>query len=220
MTAGPEPLWVRLRLEGRRCVVVGAGTVGARRAGALAAAGADVVVVAPEASEAVLDLARAGTVELRPRSVTAEDLVGAAIVVAATDSPAVNERVAGQARSAGALVNRADRAAAGDLDLPSVLERGPVTIAVSTAGRAPAVTRWLSERLDDGLDGLLGLDAASLGLLVDVVAEVRAELAAGTGVTAGSLDWRSGLDRTMLDLIHSGRGAEAKERLQACLLSS
>ncbi len=224
----PEPLAVRLRLDGRRCVVVGAGPVGARRARALVRSGADVVVVAPDASAEVDELVATGSVELRRRVVRDEDLAGAALVVAATDSAAVNDRVAAAAREEGALVNRSDRAGEGDVDLPAVLERGPVALTVSTGGRAPAVARWISERLDDGLDDLLGLDAAGLELLVEVVAEVRAELAAvppptdgaGTGVTARPRDWRSALDRTMLDLIHSGRGAEAKERLQACLLSS
>lgn len=224
----PAPLAVRLRLDGRRCVVVGAGPVGARRARALLRSGAEVVVVAPDVSAAVDHLVAAGSVELRRRPVRTEDLTGAAVVVVATDSEEVNDRITVAAREAGALVNRSDRAEAGDLDLPAVLERGPVALTVSTGGRAPAVTRWVSERLDGGLDDLLGLDAAGLALLVEVVAEVRAELAAmppgtdgvGTGVTAPSRDWRSALDRTMLDLIHSGRGAEAKERLQACLLSS
>ena len=103
----------------------------------------------------------------------------------------------------------------------------------STGGGAPAVARWAASRLDEGLDALLGLDAEGLTLLVEVFAEVRAELRLAAaeasqapdpgGVGGGSrmelIDWRSALDGSILDLIHRGRRAEAKERLLACLSS-
>lgn len=225
----PPTLPVQLHVAGRRCVVVGGGRVGRRRAARLAEAGADVVVVDVVVDEELTRLAAQGGVAVHRGPFGPEQVSEAFLVVAATDDPAVNDAVAHAARSAGALVNRADDAAEGDLDLTGVVRRGPLTVALGTGGRAPAVTRWALERLDESIDGVLGLDADGVAMLVDVVAEVRAERAgtdagsdagAATDVTTGRPDWRSALDRTMLDLISSGRKAQAKERLQACLSSS
>ena len=215
---------MQLRVAGRRCVVVGAGRVGARRASQLVEAGAEVVVVAPAAGERVADLARAGRLVHHPRAFLPGDAAGAFLVVVATGDPAADDGAAVAAGDAGALVERADRAAEGDVAVSGVVRRGPLSVAVSTGGLAPAVSAWATGLLDAGLDGLLGLDADGVALLVDVVAEVRSELAAGRGsgpgVTPARPDWRSALDRTMLDLIDSGRRAQAKERLLACLSSS
>ena len=226
----PSALPVQLHLAGRSCVVVGGGRVGRRRAVQLADAGAKVVVVEPAADDQLRAVvAEHPAVQLVERAFRADDAEGAFLVVAATDDTRVNSAVGEAARSAGALVNRADDAVAGDLDLAGVLRRGPLTVSVGTDGQAPVVTRWALERLDESLDDVLGLDADGMGLLVQVVAEVRAELAAERAgdrpagappVTPGPPDWRSALDRTMLDLINSGRKAQAKERLQACLSSS
>jgi precorrin-2 dehydrogenase / sirohydrochlorin ferrochelatase len=226
----PRPLPVGLRLAGRRCLVAGGGAVAERRVRRLLDAGAAVTVVAPAATPVLADLARHDAVVWHRREFRDDDAPDAFLVVAATDRAGVNGAVARAARAAGALVNRTDDAASGDVDLAAEVRRGPLSVAVSTGGTAPAVTAWATDRLEAGLDDALGLDSDAVALLVEVVAEVRAEQAAtasvddpgdgAAGGTAASLDWRSALDRTMLDLIIRGRKAQAKERLQACLSSS
>ena len=223
----PVDLPLQLRVRGRRCLVVGAGPVGTRRAATLAAAGADVVLVAPEPSAGAEDLARDGVVELRRRTALDSDVQGCLLVVTATGVPEVDESIARAAAASGALVNRADGGADGDVALPAVVRRGPVQVAVSTGSAAPGLARELARRLGESLGTLTGLDDAGVAVLVDLVAEVRTELGAGAGrtgdeqrVTPGSLDWRVVLDGSILELIHQGRRAEAKERLLACLSSS
>ena len=225
---------VQLDVRGRRCVVVGGGVVGTRRVAALLDAGAQVVVISPDPAPALRTMAAEGRVELVERPFAPEDLDGARLVVAATGVLDVDEAVSTAAGARGVLVNRSDRADRGDLAFPAVVRRGPVRLAVSTGGAAPAVTRLVAESVDEGLDAVLGLDGDGLALLVDVVAEVRRELIEGAyggprpgggadhevGVTPGPLDWRSALDASILDLIRQGRRAEAKERLLACLSSS
>jgi len=210
---------VQLDVRDRRCVVVGAGPVGARRATAIAAAGADVVVVAPTATPEVVAADQRGSLRWEQREFAPADLDGAVLAVAATGERSVDDAVSASAAQRGVLVNRADRAELGDVAFPAVVRRGPVSVAVSTGAAAPAVTRRLAELIDAHLDEVLGLDADALRCLVDVVAAVRSQLGA-TGVTRAPLDWRSALDGSILDLIRQGREAEAKERLLACLSSS
>jgi len=239
VTAG---LSVELRVAGRRALVVGGGPVGARRARSLAHAGARVQVVTLRRSAALQSLVDDGSMPERPGIVVSDrafvdadldPVAGEAVqlVVTATDRPELNERIAALARSRGVLVNRADDAAAGDLTFSAVRDRGPVRVAVTTGGASPTVARWAAQRLDDQLDAVLGLDADGLAVLVEVVQEVREELGLAGAARGGApgmlgggtrrelVDWRSALDGSILELIHRGRRAEAKERLLACLSS-
>jgi precorrin-2 dehydrogenase/sirohydrochlorin ferrochelatase len=208
---GLGPLYpVNLVLTGRRCLVVGAGRVAARKVGALLDAGADVRVVAPEVHE---DLAvMADRLVLERRRWRPDDLDGVRLVVTATDDPTVNATVFAEAESRGIWCNSADDPANCSFTLPARVRRGDLLVTVATAGRSPAVAAWLRRRF-----------AAELGpeyaTLVDVVAEVRDELRA-RGVATEGLDWNRGLDSGMLEAIREGDLAEAKERLQACLSSS
>ncbi len=205
-------------LSGRTCVVVGGGPVGTRRARDLVAAGARVTVVAPEVGETLAALAGSGDLDLEQVPATPElldrVLAGAALVVAATDDPQVNQLVSEVARQHGVLVNRADDAPAGDVTWTTAVHRGPVRVSVSTAGQAPAVARFVAQQLDDHLDGVLGLDEDQLAALVTVVAEVRRSLR-DDGRSPAPVDWRSEQAATILEAVRSGRAAEAKERLQA-----
>jgi siroheme synthase-like protein len=189
--------------------VVGAGPVGSRRAATLHEAGAKVLVVAPDVSASVVALVEGGSVELARRPFEPADLDGALLVVAATGDRSVDDAVSVAAGARGVLA------------FPALVRRGPVRLAVDSGGTAPAVSRLVADMVDGALDEVLGLDADGLTLLVQVVAEVRAQLAGAPGGSGGgALDWRSALDGSILELIRQGREAEAKERLLACLSSS
>jgi precorrin-2 dehydrogenase/sirohydrochlorin ferrochelatase len=136
-------------LDGRRVVIVGGGSVAARRARKLARE-ADVTVVAPE-----FDGRFAGipceTVERRVQPEDAGDLVADAfLVVAATDDPDLNDAVADAARDAGCLVNRADETA--DVVMPSLAESDQLSVAISTGGASPAVCRHLRQEIEPILE--------------------------------------------------------------------
>ena len=175
-------------------------------------------MVAPDVTAALGELAASAALQLEQVPATPElldrVLDGAALVVVATDVPEVNELVATAAREHGVLVNRADDAAAGDVTWTTPVRRGPVHLAVSTGGEAPAVARFVAQQLDEGLDGVLGLDQQQLGDLVRVVAEVRRSLR-DDGRRPAPVDWRSEQAATILEAVRAGRTAEAKERLQA-----
>ena len=142
----PRLFPVFLKLGGRKVVVVGAGKVAAGKLPALLTAQADVTVVAPEVSDAVA----ASGVRLERREFRPSDLDGAWYAVAAA-TPAVNAEVARAAEERRVFVNAVDDKESASAYLGSVLERGGVTVAFSTAGQAPAIAGLLRE----GIDALL-----------------------------------------------------------------
>jgi precorrin-2 dehydrogenase/sirohydrochlorin ferrochelatase len=199
---------VNLVVEGRRCVVVGGGAVAARKVDGLVAAGAEVVVVAPEISEQI----RARGVRLVERPYQTGDLDEAWLAVVATGDPEVNRAVYADGEATRTWVNAADDPAACSFTLPAVMRRGPVMVAVSTAGHSPALASWLRSEVAAQL-------GPEVGLLAEWLSEARDELKAA-GRSTEDVDWRPALDWDMLELIRSGHTAQARERLQACLSSS
>jgi siroheme synthase-like protein len=193
-------------------LVVGAGSVAARKVDGLLACGAAVVVVAPRAGPEVLALAEAGAVELHQRAYRTDDLDGAWLAVTATDDPAVNRAVFDDGEARRTWVNAADDPASCSFTLPAVVRQGPVMVTVATGGHSPALATWLRRHVA----GELGPEYAELAALL---AEARAQLQAEGRSTEG-LNWLSAIDSGMLEMIRLGDVGRAKERLQACLSSS
>lgn len=137
-----------VELTGRRCVVVGGGAVGRRKAAGLASAGAQVRLIDPQPPVAA---ELPAGIELVARSYCPDDLQGAFLVFAATGDKRLDRAVAAEARRRGALVNLPGEPAAGDFTLPAVLRRGDLTLTVSTAGRSPALAALLKDQLSDWL---------------------------------------------------------------------
>ncbi len=138
-------------------MIVGGGSVALRRAGALLECGAKVKVVAPNIDPAIEALATSratsgGGVECVRRHYERGDIAGAVLVVAATDDEQVNELVAQEAAEWGALLNRTDDPAQGDVSIPAHAHHGPVTIAVHTDGISAAAAATIRRQLSDALD--------------------------------------------------------------------
>ena len=136
-----------LRLEARRCVVAGAGAVATGKILGLLAAGARVLVIAPAATPRVAALVRAGKLAWHRRKFRAADLSGSFLVVAATSSPAVHERIWRAARRRNVLCNVVDDPARCDFFYPAIVRRGSLQIAISTGGRSPALAHQLRKSL-------------------------------------------------------------------------
>lgn len=203
---------VNLLVADRRVVVVGAGRVAARKIDALLGAGARVHVVAPEVGDEVRAWHAAGRVSLAARAFVPEDLDGAWLAVAATADPDVNRAVfeAGEARRI--WVNAADDPRHCSFTLMSVVRQGDVVVSVATGGRSPALAAYLRSRIQAEV-------GPEYQVLCDLLSEAREELRK-SGRSSQDADWQRALDSGMLDLIRSGRTAEAKELLQTCLSSS
>jgi precorrin-2 dehydrogenase/sirohydrochlorin ferrochelatase len=147
-----------LKLTARPCLVIGAGNLAESKIESLRAANARVTVIAPEARERIANMADAGEVEWLQRAFQPGDVSDPKaryfLVVTATNDPAVNRAVFAEATAANILCNAVDDPPFCDFYFPSVVRRGDLQIAISTAGTSPA----LAQRLRKEINAQLPLD--------------------------------------------------------------
>lgn len=139
---------VNLNIDGHRCLVVGGGAVGTRKALSLLDCGAQVVVVSPKISSRLAGLAREGKIRVERRPYQSSDLKGIFLVIGATDDESLNRRIHRNAEKRGLLCNIADRPEICNFILPSVVRRGALTISISTSGSSPALAKKLRKELE------------------------------------------------------------------------
>lgn len=167
---------VFVELAGRRCLVVGGGVVGRRKAEGLLSAGAAVTVIEPRPGDELRAMARHATsLSLVERAFRDGDSAGAALVYACADKPDVNAAVAADAKAAGAPCCRADDGAASDFTAGAVLRRGAVCVAVSTGRSSPRLAVRVRDRI------------AASGAVDDALAE-EAGGPPGRGAGQGTID--------------------------------
>jgi uroporphyrin-III C-methyltransferase / precorrin-2 dehydrogenase / sirohydrochlorin ferrochelatase len=161
--ANPERLFAMfLKLQGRRCLVVGGGTIAEGKVRGLLASGAIVTVVAPDVTSEVAAWAAGGQLTWHAREFRSTDLEDALVVISATDGsatndPGLNARVFAEAEARGVLCNAVDDPEHCHFYFSSVVDRGPLQIAISTTGYSPA----LAQRLRQELETLYGEEYAS-----------------------------------------------------------
>jgi precorrin-2 dehydrogenase/sirohydrochlorin ferrochelatase len=139
---------IMVRLESKKCIVVGAGEVAASKTDTLLGCGAQVTVIAPGGGESIRALARDGKLQWKQREFVPADLDGAFLAVAATDSAAVNEEVFRAGAERGVLCNVVDDPEHCDFFYPAVVRRGALQIAISTGGHSPALAHRLRVELE------------------------------------------------------------------------
>jgi precorrin-2 dehydrogenase/sirohydrochlorin ferrochelatase len=159
-----------LKLTARPCLVIGAGNLAESKIESLRAAEAAVTVIAPEASPAIQALAEAGEVTWHPREYRSGDVApNTFLVVTATNVAAVNRAVYLEATAKSILCNAVDDPPYCDFYFPSIVKRGDLQIAISTAGASPA----LAQRLRKELNAALPLD---LGAWLEELGNLRREV--------------------------------------------
>lgn len=199
------PLYpVNLDLRDQPVLVVGGGPVAARKVAGLRDAGAVVTVVAPQ----LVDVLEADpSLRRHVRPYQRGEAASYRVVITATGDAAVDAQVARDARATGVPVNSADDPDNCTFTLPAVVRRGDIQVTVSTAGRSPALSAWLNDRLDAVVDDAL---VATLDLLAEVREELRSR-----GVATESPAWRRALDAGLVDLVAEGRTDDARNLLQS-----
>jgi precorrin-2 dehydrogenase/sirohydrochlorin ferrochelatase len=134
-------------VEDHDVVIIGGGEVCARKAETMMRYGARVTIVSPEFTDEIESWGRDGKLALRRKRYESNDLDGASIVIASTDDTRINEQVAADARARKLPVNVVDVTPLCEFIVPAIIEKGSVTIAVSTGGKSPALARTLKEDL-------------------------------------------------------------------------
>lgn len=198
---------VFLDVRGRRCIVVGGGTVAERKAVSLFDAGADLSLVSPGLTPILRDLALKGKITHYPKPFEEQDLAGAYLVIAATNDAAVNEAVARACRKAGILVNAATSPDAGTFVVPSVVERGDLLIAISTCGDSPALARKVREELERTYGPEYGVFLEKMALLRRRLLHDVAEEDVRRKV------YQAVVDSDVLYLLKAGQAHEADRRI-------
>ena len=195
-----------LNISGKKCVVVGGGRVALRKVRTLLEHGASVEVISSDLCPGLIKLAEKGRISILRRHYQPGDLQKALIAIAATDDRDINQQVIKEAHDRAVLVSAVDDVENSDFIVPSYVRRGDITIAVSTAGRSPALARKIRVRLEEEL----GDEYASL---VNLIGEVRAE-ARRQGIKVSGDDWQEALDLDlMIGLLKKGDVEKARASL-------
>lgn len=140
---------VYLDLRERPCVIIGGGGVAERKTLSLLEAGADVTIISPALTSKLHELSESGKITHLQKTFDEKDLSGEFLVIAATDSPEENIRVAQACKKKHVLVNAASPPEESSFIVPSVVERGDLLIAISTSGASPALSRKIRRELEE-----------------------------------------------------------------------
>jgi uroporphyrin-III C-methyltransferase/precorrin-2 dehydrogenase/sirohydrochlorin ferrochelatase len=145
-----------LSLQDRRALVVGGTDAAARKIELLLSAGAQVTLLAETVTGEIAQLIADGRISWAGRAFEGDELDGLSIVIVACGDPAIQARVSRAAQARGVPVNVVDTPALSSFIMPAIVDRGPITIAISTGGSAPALARKLRAEIERALPAALG----------------------------------------------------------------
>ncbi len=201
---------VFLDLQGKRCVVLGGGATAEGKIAKLKAAGAKVTVVSPQVTGPIRSASQSGELEWHAREYYPGDLAGAFLAIAATNARSVNQRISREAQDLGVLLNVVDEPSQCTFIAPSVIHRGPVTLAISTGGASPALAR----KLRHSLSASPALEWADLsGIMSQARSRVKTQ-----GAAVDPQRWQCCLTPELLSLVHGGRCGDALAAMLSDLL--
>ncbi len=194
---------VFLNLKGRACVVIGGGRVAEGKVRNLTKHDCSVTVVSPRVTPAIGRWASQGRIAWLQRPYREGDLKGAFLAIAATNDNEVNRVIAEEAEREKALLNVVDYPPLCAFIAPAIVERGPVTIAISTSGASPALARKLRETLE-------GSELVQYADLAGVLSKARREVKR-RGLVVPPDRWQEHITMELVEMARDGREAEALE---------
>jgi len=200
-----------LDIKGQPCLVVGGGDIAARKASLLLEADGAVTVVSPELSGQMAGYVKEGRVEHIKGTFENQHLDGMRVVIAATDDRAVNEQVSAECQIRSIPVNVVDNPDLCSFIMPSIIDRSPVQIAVSTGGASPVLARILRARLESSIP-------AAYGRLASMVNGFRDKVKARFGdVNSRRNFWEGVLQGDVAELVFAGKDEQAEKALEAAV---
>ena len=200
-----------MKLAGRPALVVGGGGVAARKVGLLRRAGAEITVVAPELCEELAQLAQEEGIRFLRREFQDGDVSDVALIIAATDDRSVNQKVYDLAQDRHIPVNVVDSPDQCSFIMPSIIDRSPVQIAVSTGGSSPVLARLLRAKLESFVP-------AAYGRLAALVDEYRQRVKDRfPDPDQRRYFWEAVLQGRIAELLFAGREDEARGALEEAI---
>lgn len=197
------------QLKGLRCLVVGGGEVATRKASMLQRAGAWLRVVAPAFSDEMSELLDASERSERiQRQYVSADLDGVALVIAATDDEETNARVSRDARDSNIPVNVVDNPPLCTFILPSIVDRSPIVIAVSSGGQSPVLARMIRAKLETTIPASYGRLATLMGRFRDKVKARYGDVNQRRGF------WENILSGPVAEYVFAGKEQDAEQLLE------
>lgn len=194
------------------CLVVGGGEVAARKVALLREAGARVSVVAPILSESLAALAGSQSIEHLSREFRPDDVSGRQLVVAATDDEKVNRDVSAACKALRIPVNVVDRPDLCSFIVPSIIDRSPLVVAVSTGGASPVLARLIRAKLETVIP-------ASFGRLAGLVGAFRDKVKARFAKPADRrVFWERVLEGPIAEMVYAGKEQDAERALEKALV--
>ena len=206
-----EYLPIFFQIKHRPCLVVGGGSIAARKVALLRKAQAEVIVVSPELCSELEGLSRDGLIQYKAREFEDSDLEECVMVIAATDQHEINEHISGLANKLRLPVNVVDNPEQCSFIMPSIIDRSPVVIAVSTGGSSPVLARLIRTRLEGSIP-------AAYGQLAKLVESFRDKVkAAFPDVESRRSFWEKILEGTVAELVFTGHENEAEQMLDKAI---
>ena len=198
-------------LKGKRCLVVGGGDVAARKVSLLFRAGAEVLVISPELCESLQNRVANGEIKHEARSFKDADIDACVLIVAGTDDQAVNKRVSELAHAKCIPVNVVDQPALCSFIVPSIIDRSPVQVAVSTGGASPVLARLLRARLETMIP-------SAYGRLASLMNEFRDKVKSKLGDEGKRRRfWEDVAQGSIAELIFTGKEEAAREAMHSAV---
>jgi uroporphyrin-III C-methyltransferase / precorrin-2 dehydrogenase / sirohydrochlorin ferrochelatase len=199
------PIFLDIRQQS--CLVVGGGTTAARKVEILLRAGASITLVAPKLNEQVTQWVTEKRITHRQGHFAASDLTNCILVIAATNDKAVNEQVSKLAQAQNIPVNVVDQPELCRFIMPSIIDRSPIQIAVSSGGASPVLARLLRARLET-------MVPAAYGQLAKFVARFRNKVKERLSFTERRRFWEKVLQGPIAEMYLSGHTESATEALE------
>tara|TARA_B100001079_G_scaffold49542_2_gene40518 strand:+ start:4366 stop:5748 length:1383 start_codon:yes stop_codon:yes gene_type:complete len=206
-----EFLPVFLNIKGRKCVVVGGGDIARRKAVMLVEAGGIVDIITGHKPEKFSEFGQHEQITLIEQNFNADHLKGAVLAVAATDDPALNRAVSKLANDFEIPINVVDQPDLCSFIMPSIVDRSPVLIAISSSGNSPVLTRRIKELNDTLVPARMGELATLLGSYRVQVSQEIPEFSERVSF------WERLLDSEVPEMVYSGNTTKAKEHIEAAL---
>ncbi len=201
-------------LKNQHCLVVGGGVIAQRKASLLAKAGAIIDVVAPDVCPELKDYVSQSGGSCRIGNYLSEDLDGKILVIAATDDDLINRQVSEQAKQKNLPVNVVDNPELCSFILPSIIDRSPIILSVSSGGKSPVLARLLRSRIESMVPMAYGKLATFAGQFRDSVKDKFSTM------KGRRLFWEKTLQGPVAEMVLAGREQDAKTLFEKQLSES